>query len=385
VTLRIEQLSGPEALESLATEWASLDAALQPRTPFTSPLWISLWWKHFQQNRAAVRHEFFCHVLRNQDGRLVAVAPLMVTHCPAVGPVRIRLLQFFGADPSITEIRGVICHADRQDEVITALANYLLSRKDRWDVFWWTGIRRKSVAYDALAARRELIVDGELPAYVLSLPDSWDKLRANVSSNMRKNIRKAYEFLERDGYPFTFRVISQPEAVPAALDRFFWLHAARADVADMIHHPNKFGSSRNRTFFTEYAQRMAERGLLRLFELEISGNVVASRVAFVFGSELYFYFAGYDPAWRKYSVMTTLMSETIKWAIDNGINLINLSTGKDLSKIRWRPSEIVYQNAMQIAPTVRGRMAFLAYDALVRRPRSRNLQRRAAELGLNEL
>lgn len=385
MTLRIEQLSGPEALEALSTEWDSLDAELHPRTPFTSPLWIGLWWKHFQQNRTIVRDEFFCHTLRDQDGRLVAVAPLMVTHWPAVGPVHIRLLQFFGADPSITEIRGIICRADRQDEVIKALANYLLSRKDRWDVFWWTGIRRDSSAYDLLVDRGELIVDCELPDYILSLPETWDKVRANVSANMRKNIRKAYEFLERDGHVFTFRVIARPEVVPAALERFFVLHAARADVTDMIPHPNKFASPQHRSFFLEYAQRMAERGLLRLFELEIGGNVIASRVAFGLDSELYLYFAGYSPEWRKYSVMTTLMSETIKWAIDNGIRLVNLSTGKDLSKVRWRPAEIVYQSAMQIAPTFRGRLAFLAYDALVRRPRLRGLQRLVADRKLDEL
>jgi hypothetical protein len=363
-----------------------LDAGLRPRTPFTSPLWIGLWWKHFERNSAKVRDEFFCHTLRDRDGRLVAVAPLMVTHSPAIGPVRIRLLQFFGADPSITEIRGVICNADRQDEVIYALSNYLLSRKASWDVFWWTGIRHESSVFDALVGQGALIEDSKLPDYILALPPTWDELRAKVSSNMRKNLRKAYEFLERDGHAFIFRAISRPADVPAALERFFVLHAARADVSDMtIAHPNKFGNLRHRSFLIDHAQRMAERGLLRLFELEIAGNVVASRLTFLLDSELYFYFAGYDPDWRKYSVMTTLMTEIIKWAIDNGIRLVNLSTGKDLSKVRWKPEEIVYQNAMQIAPTIRGRLAFLAYDALSRRPRLRDLERRAADLKLNEL
>jgi CelD/BcsL family acetyltransferase involved in cellulose biosynthesis len=386
MTLKIEQLSGPEAFATLSAEWDLLDAGLRPRTPFTSPLWIGLWWKHFERNCAKVRDEFFCHTLRDRDGRLVAVAPLMVTHSPAIGPVRIRLLQFFGADPSITEIRGVICNADRQDEVISALSNYLLSRKASWDVFWWTGIRHESSVFDALVGQGALIEDSKLPDYILALPPTWDELRAKVSSNMRKNLRKAYEFLERDGHAFIFRAISRPADVPAALKRFLVLHAARADVSDMtIAHPNKFGNLRHRSFLIDYAQRMAERGLLRLFELEIAGNVVASRLTFLLDSELYFYFAGYDPNWRKYSVMTTLMTEIIKWAIDNGIRLVNLSTGKDLSKVRWKPEEIVYQNAMQIAPTIRGRLAFLAYDALSRRPRLRDLERQAADLKLNEL
>ncbi len=383
--LRIEPLAGPEALGALAAEWNLLDAEVRPRTPFTSPLWISLWWKHLQRNRTAVRDEFFCQALRDQEDRLVAVAPLMVTHLPGVGPARIRLLQFLGADPSLTEIRGVVCHANRQDEVINALGEFLLEKKDRWDIFWWTGIRRESAAYDALVCQGELIEDSELPDYVLSLPETWDKLLTTVSANMRKNIRKAYESLERGGHAFTFRVVARPELVPAALERFFVLHAARADAIDMIQHPDRFANQRHRGFFLEYAHCMAELGLLRLFEIEIGGKVVASRVAFLIDSELYLYFAGYDPEWRKYSVMTTLMSEAIKWAIDNGIRVVNLSTGKDLSKVRWRPCEIVYRGGMQIAPTVRGRLGFLMYDALVRRPRLRSLRRRAAALKLNEL
>jgi CelD/BcsL family acetyltransferase involved in cellulose biosynthesis len=383
--LRIEQLAGPEALGALAAEWNLLDAEVLPRTPFTSLLWISLWWKHFQRNRTVVRDEFFCHILRDREGRLVAVAPLMVTHLPGFGPARVRLLQFFGADPSLTEIRGIVCNAERQNEVINALTKFLLERKDRWDVFWWTGVRRESSAYDALVGRGELIEDSELADYVLPLPETWDKLLANVSANMRKNIRKAYEFLERDGHAFSFRVTAQPELVPAALERFFVLHASRAEAADMIQHPDRFANQRHRSFFVEYAQRMADLGLLRFFEIEIGGRVVASRIAFVIDSELYFYFAGYDPEWRKYSVMTTLMSEAIRWAIDNSIRVVNLSTGKDLSKVRWRPHEIVYRGGMQIAPTIRGRLGFLMYDALVRRPRLRNLRRRAAALKLSEL
>ena len=43
-----------------------------------------------------------------------------------------------------------------------------------------------------------------------------------------------------------------------------------------------------------------EGGHLRLFELEIGGNIIASRLAFVLGPDLYLYFSGYDPSWRKY-------------------------------------------------------------------------------------
>src|ERR1700730_9347777 len=108
--MRIAKLSGSEALADIRVEWEALDAQIFPRTPFTSPLWIGLWWNHLRRQRPLLRDEFFCHTVRDADGRLVAIAPLMVTVSPGFGPPWIRVVQFFGSDPGITELRGVICH-----------------------------------------------------------------------------------------------------------------------------------------------------------------------------------------------------------------------------------------------------------------------------------
>ena len=132
---------------------------------------------------------------------------------------------------------------------------------------------------------------------------------------MRKNLRKTYKLLERDGFAFALRVTEGPDDVAAAMTRFFALHAARAEAADMLFHPNRFVQPHVRAFFADYLHRAAERGELRIFELEIGGIVVASRIAFLLGSDLYMYFAGYDPAWKNYSVMTVLMTEMIQMGV----------------------------------------------------------------------
>src|SRR5207247_3005622 len=61
VTLRLERLSGAEAFEQLASEWEALDAQISPRTPFTSPLWNILWWKHFRADRLSLRDELIAY------------------------------------------------------------------------------------------------------------------------------------------------------------------------------------------------------------------------------------------------------------------------------------------------------------------------------------
>jgi len=313
--------------------------------------------------------EFFCHLVRDDGGRLAAVAPLMRTSAPGVGLPVLRMVQFLGADAALTEIRGPICRPEDHTLVVEALVQHFLAHPSEWDVFRWAGLRHRVDVYSARPLPCAFAPRGDVPDYVVELVGSWEDLRLRVSSNMRKNLRKAYGFLERNRLVFTLRVTERPDGVAAAVTRFLKLHAARAEAADMIFHPNIFVRPHVRAFLSDYLHGLAERGELRIFELEIGGAAVASRIVFLLGSDLYVYFAGYDPAWKKYSVMTVLMTEMFKWAFAHGVERINLSTGRDQSKMRWKPSEVLFRDAVQVSPTTRARAAFgafLAYEALSR-------------------
>jgi CheY-like chemotaxis protein len=366
-SLHIEELDGPAALEMIAYEWDQLDAEVSPRTPFTSATWAKLWWLHVRQARPTICHEFFVHVVRDRTGKLLAIVPLLITHRPAYGPVRVRILQFFGAaDGSLTEHRRIICREEDEANVVQALAEYLLERKDHWDVFAWTGIRCIETVPDRL--RNLLKVFKIVPEYRVPLPDSWQELRSLLSPNTKEAIRKCYKHLARDGHSFNFSPVMHPELMSAALDRFLTLHAQRAQLAGTIKHRDYFAQASHRAFIIDAARHWAERNQLVIFELEIDGKVVASRMAFLLGDELYLYYSGYDLAWRKYSIMTTLMCECFKWAIERRIKIVNLSKGKDRSKLRWRGNEVMFHDALLMSPTWRGRLISRVFDFLNRKP-----------------
>jgi len=67
-----------------------------------------------------------------------------------------------------------------------------------------------------------------------------------------------------------------------------------------------------------------------------------------------------------------LVSEIIKWAINHGLRWVNLSTGNDQSKLRWKPSEIIYSDCMQVSPTLRGKLTFRGFQAYEGLTRSRD-------------
>jgi CelD/BcsL family acetyltransferase involved in cellulose biosynthesis len=123
-----------------------------------------------------------------------------------------------------------------------------------------------------------------------------------------------------------------------------------------VKHANAFEWPESRAFLRDYARQSAERGELRIFQLWIAGEVVATRIGFCTGTDLYFYYSGHLPAFGRYSVMTTTVAEALKWAIASGVRRAHLSIGRDRSKLRWVPREIKLSEAYQAAPTLRGRV-----------------------------
>jgi CelD/BcsL family acetyltransferase involved in cellulose biosynthesis len=350
---------------TLATEWADLDAHLSPRTPFTGPLWNELWWKHYACKRLLVNDELFLHAVRDRRNRLIAVAPMMLTRRPSVGPVQARALQCFGADVNVTEIRGLVCQPRHQGAVIAALMKDFATSATDWDWIDWGGVREDGTGRPAVAGAGAVGWERQTPNYFLRLPATWEELRGALSRNIKESLRKCYNSLKRDRHPFSLRVVEAPEQVPAALDTFFRLHRERARANARVRHSNVFAKLKDRAFISDYAQRMAERGQLRIFELEIRGRVVATRLGFLLGDELYLYYSGYDMLWSRYSVMTTLLAEAIKWSIEQGLRVVGLSTGTDVSKLRWGPESVVSHAAVQVATGWRPALAFGAYHQML--------------------
>jgi CelD/BcsL family acetyltransferase involved in cellulose biosynthesis len=354
--LQVQRIESIGSLASLAEEWQTLHTGLSPSTPFTSPLWNILWWQHLRRQRSSIHDELFTHTVRDA-GRLIAVAPMMLTHMPARGMWRTRKLQFFGADPAITEIRGLVSDPSHQSAALEALSRELFARQSHWDWLEWNGIRQGTGA-DAWLDKTACVNWGEqIPNYFVRLPATWDEFKSGRSRNIKESLRKCYNSLKRDGHRFNFRLSTNADETAAALARFFQLHSARSAIQTTVRHADYFESAHSRNFLIDYARQAAPHGNLHVFELEIDGTVVAARLGFALDKELYLYYSGFLPDWGKYSVMTTLVAETMKWAIQNGFTTINLSTGDDESKRRWGPTAVVYRNAVQIGPSWRNRLA----------------------------
>ncbi len=355
--LSIETITSAHALASLQPEWRLLASSHGAGLPFMTWEWHDAWWRHFRENRIRVRVSPYVLAFR-ASGDLVAVAPMMITRRPVLG---LRILDFFGAGPHITELRGVLCDPHFEAQVHRALLSHVAGCARDWDWVCWRGMREGSPAERVLAASPDLRIIDEIPDYVLPLAASWDEFKATRSRNLKESLRKCYNSLRRDGHVFALEVATTPGEVAVALQQLFRLHRARAERQDTVRHVDVFASPAARRFLVDVSRQLAERNGIRIFQLRVGREVVAARIGFTMGTSMYLYYSGYDPRWSRYSVMTTTVAEAIKYAIGAGFQSVNLSIGTDVSKTRWGPEAITYRSAIQPSPSLRGRFAHLAY------------------------
>ena len=379
--LSVQLVAGPEQLRALAPEMDKLALAMQPRVPFATSDWLLPWWQHFSEARLLVRDRFFVHTLRDEHGTLVALAPLLLTERPGTGPLRVRTLGFWGRDKSITEVRGLICAPEHEATATRALLAHLLAQRQQWDWFIWDGVRKGGEAHQLLSATTNFRWRRETASHVLELPHSWDDFRATRSRNIKESLRKCYNSLKRDQLAFDFRVVEEANELPGALERFLRLHASRSRAETLSDHADYFSEAPARSLLHGLTNTPERLPGLRVLELRVGGELVAARVAFLLHDTLYLYFSGFDAKWARYSVMTTTVAETIKWAIQRRLRAVNLSTGTDVSKTRWGPSVITTCSGVLVSPTRRAQLKLALVNAVDRLGESSSGLSRAINLG----
>jgi CelD/BcsL family acetyltransferase involved in cellulose biosynthesis len=359
--IALEEIRSLEGLDALANEWLALADHLRVELPFSDFRWMAAWWRNLRRENRWTR-DALCVLAVRRDGRLIAVAPYMITSRHLFRLPLLRVMQPIGTDPNITEVRCLLVAPEDEKDVTEAILAYACESVD-CDAIVFSGLRADGEAVADLAASSHVVDATSVSMFVLPLAPTWDELRGSLPRNLRESLRKCRNSLARDNHNPTFKVIEDEREIIASLPRFFELHRNRADATETVQHGDVFARESSRAFIADAVRQFAPAGRMRLFTMEIEGAVVAMRLAYVCNDCLFLYYSGYDVAWGKYSVMTSVTSEAIQYAIASGLKRVNFSTGADQSKLRWRPEEIVTRKFVVQKPTIRARVGHQAVEA----------------------
>ena len=320
----VEVVRDLTALEALAEEWDALVDRCSAATPFQTHAWLASWWRSYgQRGRLRV-------VTVRQDGRLVAVAPLMLRRrvLPLLTPIGVGLTDFL--DVLLDD-----AHAEQVAPVLArALARDLRLNRP------WAALDLRELRPTAAAHR----LAPHWPGALRRVPDSlcqhlpgvpMDQLLARLPGRTAQRTRVKLRKLEAVGVETRLvpaEDVSQAVADLLALHELQW----RGRGVTPEHLRRRFAEHLRRS-----ATRMvvADRAAVREYRLE--GELVACDLFLQSADLVALYMYGLRPDVReRVDVAGMLFRESAAHASDTGRRELSLLRGDEPYKQRWRPEQV---------------------------------------------
>lgn len=313
----------PSEFAALAREWDELRGRSRGSTPFQSHTWLNSWWQSYgRTDRLRV-------VLVRDKGRLVAVAPLMLTYRPL--PTLVAL------GGGITDFCDVLLDAEFPDAA--ACLARAMHRAARGALVDLREVRHGAAAeelYDAWSGPRRTLKDSvclELPG--VPMEKLLERLPAGSAKRTRQKLRK----IDKMG-------IKEHDVLPSeaagAVRTLLKLHAMQWEGRGVT--PEHL-RPRFRAHLESTVERMAERGDATITEYRVDDEVVASDITFTSRDMVCGYLYGAHPKLRsqRVDITTMLLRHAAAHAASTGAGTLNLLRGAEPHKLRWQAESVASQ------------------------------------------
>src|SRR4029077_15960926 len=264
--LTVETVTDEPTFLRLKSEWDDAVDRAEIRHPFLCHDWMRTWWECFGG-------ETQLHVIIGGGSeQIVAIAPLLFERARMYGmPVRrLRLMQ------NDHSPRADFIVADHASQCYQAIWTSLFHERHNWDVLLLSQLPPETSTVEfvsGLAAADGCATgiwrSGSSP--YLSISGTEADYFANLSAKFRQNLRNRMTRLTRAGKP-ALEIVSDStlsEAVDDAirLEESGWKRDAGTAISTDLN---------IRQFYARLAERMADRGWLRLMFLNVNGRRIAT-------------------------------------------------------------------------------------------------------------
>jgi hypothetical protein len=322
---------------SLQEEWDELYRSCPSATPFSSWEWLYSWWEAYGEG-----YKLRLITLREEDGLLVGLLPLMVRHG--------RLLLLGGRSASsedgMTSYKDVLVREGWEEPVAQAGAR-ALKEMGGWRVADLQELMPHSAAWELFRRWEEPKTRLPITDYVLIRADSWEELLMSISAKARSSARRTLRRVEQDG------VRCEPADVEDAEQAARRLVALHRELFEERRIDPRELSPKYEAFMQVAARRMTARGIGRIYEFrrQADGEVLVSRFL-VFDKDFVggFLIGASEEASRRYQFMTLGIWSAMNVASDRDNAYVSLMEYASHDKLRWA-SEVVSSHRAILART----------------------------------
>jgi CelD/BcsL family acetyltransferase involved in cellulose biosynthesis len=309
---------------ALESEWRNLAENCPTATVFQTYEWNVTWWRYFGKTYGR-KLNILC--FRDADGGLVGLAPLMITPYYLV---TLRRVAFLGL--GMSDYLDLLCAPGHEDEVVEAFYQTISEMKG-WDLVDLQQLRNGGLLHDQSARVKPFKseeTEQEACPYI-DLPETWEEYTKSLGKKTRSNISYHDRGLTKV-YDVDFEAVSDAAVLSDEMENLYDLHLRRWNQRWL---PGVFASKRVQNFHNEVAQKLMERGWLRLYVLRLDGLTQAVLYCFGYKDRTCYYQGGFEPSLAKLSLGTVLTARAIKHAIDEGRSVFDFLRGDEPYKAKW--------------------------------------------------
>jgi CelD/BcsL family acetyltransferase involved in cellulose biosynthesis len=330
--IQVRTVDSQEGFAAIAGDWERLHSEAAVASIFNSWMWQYAWsdiYGHGQPLRILVA---------SRGGAIVGILPLYIQTVAMLGlPVRRLRVIGSGGDTNPDDL-GPFFAKGCEAAAAAALARAVLTMKGI-DVVELSDIDSRSPLPSAMkleAQRMQLectLGQSEKIAYV-ELAGDWKTYLGSVSGHRRWHILSLRRKLA-DAHPTRFFVWQDAATLDRALDKLAELHRRRWGAAS-----KSFASAEYMALHRAAMRECLERGWLRLYCLEIGGELAAMLYCYRFRRHIFMVQAGFDPAYARLSPGHVLLGHALEHAIGEGNAVFDFLRGqhgyKQLLATGWR-------------------------------------------------
>ena len=324
---QIDVLTRPEEFEALRDEWSELLAHSAADTIFLTWEWQHTWWRHLGAGRRL-------SLITVRAGRqLVAIAPLAQQSWRPAALQFVPQLELLGTGDVGSDYLDVIVRRDAEPGVTAALGEELAARRALVHLAQLNGHSAAARVAGLLKRRgwQLRVARTDVCPYIPLEGRTFEEYLSTLGASHRRNFSHQLRRLRRE-FDVRFRRVTSEDDRRAALATLIALHTERWEPRGGS---TAFYAETLRAFHDEFTRLTLAAGWLRLYLLELDGRPAAALYGFAYRRKFFFYQAGFDPAFARYSVGVVTVGLTIGEAIAEGLAEYDLLHGDEPYKFLW--------------------------------------------------
>jgi len=274
----------------------------------------------------------YIFLVRDKRGNLIGCVPFG-SRVWRIGPLSTKILEF--ASGRYCDYANFILQKNREEEILSALAQYFQANFRQWDV-----IRLQPIREDSLLKREDLFLSKigypfrirqcSIGSFLKIRPD-WenyeDALSKKCACSMRRKVRKIFR-----KFPGDYQVTSDVGSIGDAVNQLMVLHQKRMQKMYQV---GAFCELRAQEEFQILAQEFAKRGMSKVHAISFSEQTIASGLTFEFDGTISYYQCGFDLDYRRLSPGTVLQAMCINQAIKDSATEFDFLRGNEPYKQKW--------------------------------------------------